>query len=98
MTSVAEGRIDLYNQYGNPVRTGEPDAFGAPADVAFAGGWFYFAEYGGGTIWRMSATSATPECVVTGQPTVNGVAADDERVYFTLHTEGGAVRSVPLPP
>lgn len=97
VTSVAEGRLDLYNRYGNVVRAGEANTFGAPADVTFADGWFYFAEYGGGTIWRMSTTSAAPECVVTGQPTVNGVAADDDRLYFTLHSEGGAVRSVPLP-
>lgn len=98
VTSVAEGTFDLYNQYGNPVRAGEPNTFGAPADIAFSDGWFYFAEFGGGTIWRMSTTSAAPQCVVTGQPAVNGVAADGERVYFTLHSEGGAVRSVPLPP
>lgn len=96
VTSQTTGRVDRYNAFGDvlPLATG----MSQPADVRYAAGWFYFAEYAGGRIRRVRADGGQVECVVEGQPNVNGLAVDGERLYFTLHEREGSVRSVALPP
>lgn len=97
VTSQFRGRVDVYGTNGEPGPG--TDGWDQPADVVYAGGWFYVAEYAGATISRVRGDGGGVECVVTGVDDVNGLAVDETTLYFTQYdAPSGAVRSIPLPP
>ncbi len=66
------------------------------AEVAGDSAFVYWAEFGGGHIWRGGYAGGTPK-LVTDAPNANGLTLDDDSIYFTEYANDGAILKIKKP-
>jgi hypothetical protein len=66
------------------------------AEVAGDSSFVYWAEFGGGHIWRGGYAGGTP-LRVTDAPNANGLTLDDDSIYFTEYATDGAILKIKKP-
>ncbi len=60
--------------------------------------WITGPDLSDGAVYRVSVTGGSPVLVASGQVRPHGIAIDDERIYWTVHQNGGddgVIRSAP---